>query len=85
MNRDLNAGAKCESDSHRHGPSQLFLLRVWQGERPGPKDCQGVLQQTVTGEQRYFRNSQDLIPILLEFVSRRSDGQSGDAPRSEGD
>ncbi len=72
MSRDLEATEQSELERQPHGPSQLFLLRVWEGDRPGPTDWQGVLQQTVTGETRYFRSCEELRRILFEFASPRS-------------
>ncbi len=82
---DLDATGKCEPDRHPRGPSRLFLLRIWQGGMPGKNDWQGMLQQTVTGESRYFASLAELRRILFELLSPCSAGQSENEARSEKD
>ena len=78
MKRDLDPGEQCEPARRPQGPSQLFLLRIWPGDAPEQEDWQCMLQQTVTGETRYFKSCAELRHLLFEFVSRHSAGQFRD-------
>ncbi len=71
MSEERELTGKHNLDRQPHGPSQLFLLRVWESDLPGERDWQGVLQQTVTGESRAFRSCEELRNLIFEFVSPR--------------
>ncbi len=83
MNNDWNAAKKYEYEREPRGPSQLFLLRVWRPEKPETDDWQGMLQQTVTGENHYFKSCEELRRILSEITSPHRAGLSGGESRSE--
>ena len=55
--------------SHQYrGPSQLFLLRVWQDESNG-NDWHGRVQHTVTGEAHPFRTCAELSRIIRDMTA----------------
>lgn len=85
MKKDLDATHNSEPDWRPRGQSQLFLLRVWESDTPGQKDWPGMLQQTVTGERRYFRSSGELLRVLSEFMSRVRPGNLRDKVHSKVD
>lgn len=52
-------------------PSQLFLVRLWVGEKETGEaaiEWYGKVQQTVTGERYYFHSSSELIETLLHMM-----------------
>ena len=52
-----------------HGPSQLFLLRVWLDDEPGENDWHGRVQHPVTGEAHYFRTCAELRRIIRGMMA----------------
>jgi hypothetical protein len=54
-----------------HRPSQLFLVRLWLGEKEAdeaPIEWYGKVQHVVTGESYHFHSSSELIETLLQMM-----------------
>jgi hypothetical protein len=48
---------------------QLFTLRVWQEDlSEGRTEWRGQLRHVTSGQTRYFRDWQALIPLLLRLL-----------------
>lgn len=52
-----------------HGPSQLFLLRVWLDDAPSENNWHGRVQHSVTGETHYFQTCAELRHIIRDMMS----------------
>ncbi len=67
MKTDL---ADSSDQNHQyHGPSQLFLLRVWLDNAPSENDWRGRVQHAVTGEAHNFHTCAELKRIVHDMMS----------------
>ncbi len=76
MRTDL-AGRSDGSDEH-HGPSQLFLLRVWLNDAHSENDWRGRVQHAVTGEAHNFHTCAELRRIIHEMLAPTKSDQFTD-------
>ncbi len=76
MNSDL---ADTSDRSHAyHGPSQLFLLRVWLDDASSENDWHGRVQHSVTGEAHYFQTCAELRRIVHDMMAPTKSDQFTD-------
>ncbi len=76
MTTDL-AGRSDWSDEY-HGPSQLFLLRVWLDNARGENDWRGRVQHAVTGEAHHFHTCAELRRIVHDMLAATKSDQFTD-------
>jgi hypothetical protein len=68
-------------DDTLHGPSDLFLVRLWGAD--ASKDTsswRGRVQMVVNGEVHYFQGIQELIDAMLGMLSPNGQATSRQAP-----
>jgi len=52
-----------------HGPSQLFLLRVWLDDTSSESDWHGRVQHAVTGEAHAFQTCAELRRTIRDMMA----------------
>jgi hypothetical protein len=67
MNTDL--ADRSDQNHEYRGPSQLFLLRVWQDDARNENDWHGRVQHAVTGEAHYFQSCAELRCIIRDMLA----------------
>ncbi len=70
----------CDLSRESSGPSQLFLLRIWQREDQAadPESWHGKIQHPSSGEVRIFTSCGELRQAILDMMARESAGQLAD-------
>ena len=63
-----------------HGPSQLFLLRVWLDGASSENNWHGRVQHSVTGEAHYFQTCAELRRLIRDMMAPTQSDQFADEP-----
>lgn len=58
--------------SYVHQRSHLFTVRIWEEEMGSARlELRGRVQLLTSGETRYFREWEQLVPLLLKMLAEQ--------------